>query len=304
MEHQGVSLYGVFDGHGPNGQDASCRLSEYLVPRLQKSLENHYAGTGSRNVLDVVSKEFLSADANMVSEEAFQMSGSTGTIICLMGQKVLCAWLGDSRAVMGSESKTGGIVATHLSNDHKPNRPDEKLRVEKAGGEVRQAGFMDSFAGPMRVFKPGEQFPGLAISRSFGDAGGKSVGVTAVPEMSVLHLTREVRCIIICSVCVTPCLWHILRSFIFRDGINRLTPCMSVCDSLVQDGVWDEMSAEECVRMVMTFSAEMDADGAAQTLCNEARRRWVNARRDGFGNIDDITAVVAMLRPKEGFVAG
>mmetsp|Transcript_11465 Transcript_11465/g.28513 ORF Transcript_11465/g.28513 Transcript_11465/m.28513 type:complete len:270 (-) Transcript_11465:113-922(-) len=269
MEHQGVSLYGVFDGHGPNGQDASCRLSEYLVPRLQKSLENHYAGTGSRNVLDVVSKEFLSADANMVSEEAFQMSGSTGTIICLMGQKVLCAWLGDSRAVMGSESKTGGIVATHLSNDHKPNRPDEKLRVEKAGGEVRQAGFMDSFAGPMRVFKPGEQFPGLAISRSFGDAGGKSVGVTAVPEMSVLHLTREVRCIIICS-----------------------------------DGVWDEMSAEECVRMVMTFSAEMDADGAAQTLCNEARRRWVNARRDGFGNIDDITAVVAMLRPKEGFVAG
>ena len=38
---------------------------------------------------------------------------------------------GDSRAVLGTAEGVEG-----LSDDHKPNRPDEKKRVEDAGGVV------------------------------------------------------------------------------------------------------------------------------------------------------------------------
>jgi hypothetical protein len=44
----------------------------------------------------------------------------------------LCAWVGDSRAVLGSVASSGqGSRSTLLSSDHKPGRADEKARVEK-----------------------------------------------------------------------------------------------------------------------------------------------------------------------------
>mmetsp|Transcript_22126 Transcript_22126/g.74702 ORF Transcript_22126/g.74702 Transcript_22126/m.74702 type:complete len:148 (-) Transcript_22126:284-727(-) len=79
--------------------------------------------------------------------------------------------VGDSRAAM---VQTGGS-ARPLSSDHKPNRPDEKARVEAAGGHV-------IFAGCWRV--QGD----LAVSRAFGDCHLKRYGVTAEPEIKTYEL--------------------------------------------------------------------------------------------------------------------
>lgn len=44
--------------------------------------------------------------------------------------------MGDSRAVLYTQGKKGGLKVTPLSEDHKPCLPKERVRVEKMGGRV------------------------------------------------------------------------------------------------------------------------------------------------------------------------
>ena len=45
--------------------------------------------------------------------------------------------VGDSRAVLGRvDEKTGRVVATNLSHDHKPDSERERKRIEGGGGYV------------------------------------------------------------------------------------------------------------------------------------------------------------------------
>lgn len=57
-----------------------------------------------------------------------------------------------------------------LSNDHKPELPEEKKRIEKKGGRVEP--LYDDYNnpyGPYRVWLKKDDLPGLAMSRSIGD---------------------------------------------------------------------------------------------------------------------------------------
>eukprot|EP01048_Picozoa_sp_COSAG05_P030271 COSAG05_NODE_10419_length_566_cov_1.089936_1_plen_96_part_00 len=67
-------------------------------------------------------------------------AGSTSCVVVLHGRDPLaltlvCANVGDSRAVL-----CRGGRAQRLSEDHKPNRRDERKRIEKAGGCVLNVG--------------------------------------------------------------------------------------------------------------------------------------------------------------------
>jgi len=80
-------------------------------------------------------------------------------VVTLLGKdKVTVANIGDSRAILGRMKKgEDGVLkisAVELSKDHKPELPEEKERIENAGGEVDDDGRVDG---------------GLNLSRAFGD---------------------------------------------------------------------------------------------------------------------------------------
>ena len=54
------------------------------------------------------------------------------------GTVLTVAWLGDSRAALGgvADAKTGKWGGVGLSQDHKPDDPAERQRIEAAGGKV------------------------------------------------------------------------------------------------------------------------------------------------------------------------
>jgi len=80
-------------------------------------------------------------------------------VALLSKEKVTVANIGDSRAILGRLKKsqdgaTAKMSAVELSKDHKPELPEEKERIENAGGEVDEDGRVDG---------------GLNLSRAFGD---------------------------------------------------------------------------------------------------------------------------------------
>ena len=136
-----------------------------------------------------------------------------------------------------------------------------RARIQKSGGEV---GVFDgeppvSETGEGRVFVAGTEYPGLATARSFGDMSGKAVGVIAEPAINIVRtLGRQLTLLV------------------------------------ATDGVWDVMSDEEALDLVLRFWASSDAAGAAKALVQEARRVW-ETREGSEQVIDDISAVVVFL---------
>lgn len=81
--------------------------------------------------------------------------------------------------LLASQVKKGKIEALDLSNDHKPDLPLERKRIEAAGGVVSAAG--PRGLPPSRVWVNGRV--GLAMSRSLGDGEAKAHGVIPDPEV-------------------------------------------------------------------------------------------------------------------------
>jgi len=73
------------------------------------------------------------------------------------------------------------LEAIQLSKDHKPNNEEEKSRIERSGGKVEKYIEKGIKIGPYRVWKKGETYPGLAMSRSVGDLIASKIGVICIP---------------------------------------------------------------------------------------------------------------------------
>jgi serine/threonine protein phosphatase PrpC len=64
-------------------------------------------------------------------------SGACAVVALLRESQLLVAHCGDCRAVLAKEGGDGLLgEVLQLTSDHKPERPDEKARVEAAGGFV------------------------------------------------------------------------------------------------------------------------------------------------------------------------
>jgi len=88
----------------------------------------------------------------------FFTMGSTACVVAvdLRNREVVCANIGDSRAMLVRRAKCN-IQVIGLSEDHKPEHPEERQRIRNAGGQVVKAG-------------PCHRIDGnLNLSRAFGD---------------------------------------------------------------------------------------------------------------------------------------
>lgn len=169
-----VGLFGVFDGHG------GSRAADYVKQNLFKNLLEHPLFLSDTNVAIVetykqTDQEYLKAENNQHRD-----AGSTASTAVLVGDKLFVANVGDSRAVVSIDGK-----AHALSNDHKPNRVDERQRIEDAGGVVM-------WSGTWRVGGV------LAVSRAFGDRLLKKY-VVAEPEIQEKPITSDVEFLLLAS---------------------------------------------------------------------------------------------------------
>ncbi|XP_025825880.1 probable protein phosphatase 2C 45 isoform X2 [Panicum hallii] len=158
VDGEKVGMFGVYDGHG------GVRAAEYVKQHLFSNLIKHPkfitdTKAAIAETYNHTDSEFLKADSSQTRD-----AGSTASTAIIVGDRLLVANVGDSRAVI---CKGGQAIA--VSRDHKPDQSDERQRIEDAGGFVM-------WAGTWRVGGV------LAVSRAFGDKLLKQY-VVADPEI-------------------------------------------------------------------------------------------------------------------------
>ncbi|MBA0612176.1 hypothetical protein Godav_012813 [Gossypium davidsonii] len=162
-----VGLFGVFDGHG------GARAAEYVKQNLFSNLIRHPKFISDTK--SAIDSEFLKSENNQNRD-----AGSTASTAILVGDRLLVANVGDSRAVI---CRGGNAIA--VSRDHKPDQTDERQRIEDAGGFVM-------WAGTWRVGGV------LAVSRAFGDRLLKQY-VVADPEIQEEKIDSSLEFLILAS---------------------------------------------------------------------------------------------------------
>ena len=160
-----IHYFAVFDGHG--GTKTSRHLSRELIENVVQTPAFSEGKLG-----EAIEVGFAAADSHLATQAKASTGLDDGACACtvwLRGESLLVANVGDSRAVLSSGGK-----AVPLSNDHKPNRPDERRRIQSHGGFVQTLGVP-------RVNGV------LAVSRAFGDCTLKPY-ITAAPEIAEVEL--------------------------------------------------------------------------------------------------------------------
>ena len=179
-------IYMLADGHGPNGHFAS----KFCCETIMNLLEQWISSAKEDELTDEKIKEFLKASFEETHQRMqntdedvrfYKYSGTTMIVALVRKCTLYLANLGDSRALLGSQG-IGKLVPSLVTNDHKPDDPVEKRRIEEAGGTVKAFREDDgTYSGPARVWNEKQTEPGLATSRSLGDLLAHRYGVIPSP---------------------------------------------------------------------------------------------------------------------------
>lgn len=215
----GMHLFAVMDGHGECGH----HVSSFVKARLPHFLERqNLRGDDPEGAIKQAIVEMCKELRD--SEMSTGYSGTTLVFGIIIDNMLYSCNIGDSRCVFAKyvdtppvikqeeqekpegrerqskeearqskeEAKPVEYVTIELSNDHKPDSLLEKERIVAAGGRVEPLPNMPKEnAGPMRVWLMETYAPGLAMSRSIGDAVSHQIGVISVPEIVKFDLTNQ-----------------------------------------------------------------------------------------------------------------
>ena len=237
----------VLDGHGQLGERVSHFCMRHLPRLVEKDAEALRTSPAA-----ALRQSFVKLDQQLskckqivwmdwtgvlsLAPTVVQYAGTTCTAVYMRGSRCWVACSGDSRCVLGS-LQDGHLTARDLSRDHKPDDPEERKRLERAGGTVTEAG--PKGKPPSRVYTSGPDRHGIAMSRSIGDMAMRKVGVIPEPDVQQFELslgTGQDRFIIVAS-----------------------------------DGVWEFISSQEACEIVAKLD---DAAAACEALVREAQVRW------------------------------
>ena len=273
------NILGILDGHGQDGHFVSQFIKDEIIKIF--SNENTYnISKFNRNEINeeiiyqkltkynfsFIKKTFINFDKTLKNQNFdSNQSGTTCILIFQISKYLICANTGDSRCILIKKAshinnnKIYNLTYENLSKDHKPNNPNEKKRIIEKGGEVHQnLNSEGNFEGVFRIYQKGENFPGLAVSRTIGDIESKLIGNISEPDVILKNIDFRFKCVVLAS-----------------------------------DGLWDVMKGDHVINEINTFLKKKDFDEnchICECLVNKAVWNWENS----IGR-DDISVVVGII---------
>jgi serine/threonine protein phosphatase PrpC len=194
-----MAFFGLYDGHGGRN------VADFAASYLHKALVNHFkeSSLDEYSIPSLLHQAFLTTHTQLDHLLGTALhQGCTALTSLIYKNTLYVANAGDSRAVLCRKGK-----AIELSTDHKPNRPDEKERIEKQGGNVT----MRSVARVNGI---------LAISRALGDKALNPY-VIPDPEITITPLTPDDQFIIMACDGV----WDVIDN---QEAVNVVRQALAV----------------------------------------------------------------------------
>lgn len=250
-----ISLYGVADGHGPFGHLVSFRL----VQTIPYYIVNHPSYGVGKDWALILKDAFLAAHKDLedfcgAQNINIEASGAAGSVLVMEEQTLHIAFIGDARIMLGSWNRRDSRMV-FVTTDHKPENEGEKERLTAAGSEVREID-----GGSHRIYLPGSNFPGLTMSRAFGDTA--CAGVLREPEYHKYLMQPSDE-------------WYAI---------------------VASDGIWEFIEGEEATQMTAKKLRLKGTRETLQFLVNAARKRWQYCCGD---YCDDVTAILIQWNSHE-----
>ena len=241
------NIFCIMDGHGPDGHFVSSFISKYFSYFFKK---NEIINSDSyKKNLDYIYYQLIKDNYSLIKNAFHQaekklneikqidtdFSGTSCIILIQIGDKLICANVGNSRAIMGKDYDR--IIP--LSIDCTPDIPEESERILKHGATICQIEENDYQIGPYRIWIKDQKYPGLDISRSIGDNVATNYGVISTPYIIEKFIDSETQFIVMAS-----------------------------------HGLLEFLSNKDILDIVMMFYPKKDSRGACETLINQARKFW------------------------------
>ena len=255
------NVFSVMDGHGVNGHLVSRFTTKYFTNFFKKNKKMNASNSSEdqlfyrlkKNDYDVLKRVFRHAERDLEKggDIDANFSGTTCVMVFQVGNRIICANVGDSRAII-----VKGDKAIPLSIDQKPDDPEESKRIKENGGEISQYEEDGEKSGPFRVWKKGEAYPGIAMSRSIGDFIASKLGVIPEPKFLEEKIDKDTKFIVVAS-----------------------------------DGVWEFLDNDTVKNMVMPYYEKKDPIGACKELIKKSTEFW--NQEDIV--VDDITCIVVFF---------
>jgi len=253
----------VYDGHGPNGALASNFVRERMIKAWTEMGLGQPSCQNEEEIRRIVHNGCVEVNHRLATSNIdVYVSGSTGIMGVVKKNNLFVANVGDSRAVLGRVSVNGKLEAVDLSEDQKPDRPDEHARIIRYGGRVFEWGVP-------RVWQRDVDMPGLAMARSFGDLAAEAVGVFAEPEITCTTLTKNDKFLIF----ATDGVWEFLSSTdvinIIGKHMSNKEPGLAARDACVEvilssvakwNAVEDVVDDSTCVIIALDFNDDQEQE--------------------------------------------
>ncbi|XP_036392926.1 protein phosphatase 1D-like [Megalops cyprinoides] len=280
-QRRSVAFFAVFDGHG--GREAAQFARDHLWDFIKK--QRGFWSKDDEEVCAAIRKGFVACHHAMWKKLPEwpktltglpSTSGTTASVVVIRGDRMYVAHVGDSGVVLGVRDHPSDpfLRAVEVTQDHKPELPKERERIEGLGGSVIKKSGVNRVVwkrprlthnGPVRRSTVIDQIPFLAVARALGDLwsydfySGEFV-VSPEPDTSVLTLDpRRHRYIVLGS-----------------DGLWNMVPPQDAV-SMCQDN--DEVTAQCGV-------------SSARQLVSHALLRW----RQRMLRADNTSAIVISLQ--------
>ncbi|KAA0058110.1 putative protein phosphatase 2C 8 isoform X1 [Cucumis melo var. makuwa] len=239
--------FAIYDGHG----------GRLAAEHAQKHLHKNVLSSGlPRELLDVKATKkaildgFRKTDESLLQESSAGgwQDGATAVCVWVLGQTVFVANVGDAKAVVArslttdksTNNSNGGssLKAIVLTREHKAIYPQERARIQKAGGVVGSNGRLQGR---------------LEVSRAFGDRQFKKLGVIATPDIHSFELTdREHFIILGCDG-----LWGVFGPSDAVDFVQKLLKdglsVASISRRLVREAIRERRCKDNCTAIVIVF---------------------------------------------------
>ena len=289
-----LSYFATFDGHGGDGASSQLQVNLHSVLAKQPDLctDIEAAVTRAWHIMDwrlltsaastlrkkrqAKSKSLMRTMRKKPNEDN-HLSGATAAVVVVVNKaeaataaaaaadtiaaaplELVICWAGDSRVVLSAD----GGTAIELSEDHTASRPDEKKRVQLAGGSVDSSHRVGGV---------------LAVSRAFGDIMHKSIMdgdeflqlIGSISEQNAAQLQEGP---LICTPDIR------------RHSIEPSDEFLIIAS----DGIWDVLTSQEAVFFVRRFLALNggDVDAAANAIISHSLL---------LGSVDNVSAVIVVL---------